>query len=231
MTAPSAMPYADKAKSLANSVMLSQASHLRGTHTERVWTYRAYQGGEPGNMIDWKRSARGREIFVREHEPLIHKDVFFWSNFSLNPNRLEGVTTLLLALAHILVAKERRIGWLLPTKVTTEALHFVAPLFEKGMTGALEPADAPPIHKIQNGLIILATSLGAMRAPFDKAIRSYAAQGNNGILIDLDEGDNAEVDITAARRNGVWPILRLDPSARPDVTLALLLQTTIEATR
>ncbi len=45
---------------------------------ERFWQYRAYEIGEDANKIDWRRSARGDQLYVKEKEFESLRDYYIW---------------------------------------------------------------------------------------------------------------------------------------------------------
>ena len=45
---------------------------------ETFWQYRPYDVSDPANRIDWRRSARGNAVFVRDTEWEAANSVFIW---------------------------------------------------------------------------------------------------------------------------------------------------------
>jgi len=233
MTDKNAPSLETQAMLLASNLRHSRESHLRTSHTETVWKYRAYQGGEPAQMIDWKLSARGRELFVREHELIRHRRTFFWSSFEGAAEVEQHTHLVLLALAYVMVEKERTVGWLVDGLPTTQTSSQVASLFETAMMRlGKTKSNAPDKQKVKNDFVIFAADFTHAGEPMLAAVKTYAAQGNHGILLNLgptfDEKTNP---VTLTARNAQWPVVHLSPEDRPDITLAHLLEKTVQATR
>lgn len=218
---------------LAAHLRNSPESRMRTSHTEKIWKYRSYQGGEPATMIDWKQSGKGREIYVREHEKITHRKIYFWCSFANAQAYEEHATLVLLALAHILVQKEREVGWVVDNLPSSQTASQLGTLFAKSLEN-LSKAEmpAPKAHKLFNHLVLIAANFSQENEAMVHAIKTYAAQGNMGLLIHLggafDEKANA---ITRTARNAQWPVLRLNPKDRADISLTHLLEKTVQATR
>ncbi|SDH11268.1 DUF58 domain-containing protein [Roseospirillum parvum] len=88
---------------------------------EAFWQYRPHQPGDPAPGIDWRRSARGDDLLVRQREWLSARRVLLWaaggpgmahaSARSL-PTKHGRASLLLLALAVLLVRGGERVGGL-----------------------------------------------------------------------------------------------------------------------
>jgi len=53
---------------------------------ETFWQYRNYRSSDSANQIDWRRSARGDQVFVRENEWEAANTVYFWRDGSEGMN-------------------------------------------------------------------------------------------------------------------------------------------------
>jgi uncharacterized protein (DUF58 family) len=222
-----------QAEQLASNLIFSPESRVRTSHTETMWKYRNYQGGEPAASIDWRMSAKGREIYVREHEKIIHKDIYFWASFLKAEEVRSHTLVVLLALAHILVRKERRIGWLLRDLPTTQTNSMIINLFSSALTSELDLAPSTNTHKIKNSLVIIASDINVQgNSLLYQAVRAYASHGNRGIILNLGEEHNRTTnDIAKIAYNSAWPVINLDRKDRADTTLTHLLEKTVQATR
>ena len=49
---------------------------------ETFWQYRNYQSSDSAHHIDWRRSARGDQVYVRENEWEAANTVWFWRDGS-----------------------------------------------------------------------------------------------------------------------------------------------------
>lgn len=219
-----------KAFELANNLRFSPEGRQRTSHTEKMWKYRAYQGGEPASMIDWKQSARGRDIIVREHEKISHRHIFFWAMpDSLGPDIQEAAITILLALGYTLVKKERVIGWLSPDLPISRTASMLATLVENGLN---QEDSGGQTHNIRNQFIMLSGNFTQSPSEVLEKLRTYAAQGNRGLLLHCSAVKLPnDLAIAKAANNAGWPILSMSEKDRLDIVLADLLEKTLQATR
>jgi len=49
---------------------------------ETFWQYRNYQSSDSAHSIDWRRSARGDQVYIRENEWEAANSVYFWRDGS-----------------------------------------------------------------------------------------------------------------------------------------------------
>ncbi|HAX91849.1 MAG TPA: hypothetical protein DCY07_06545 [Rhodospirillaceae bacterium] len=226
------MPYAlplsvaTKAKELAQSLRLSPQGHLRVKRTEREWRYRAYQGGEPVTMIDWKQSARSRDLIVREHEPIVSRKVFFWADLTKAlPHTQEQTALLFLSLSRMLVRNERTVGWLGLENAESTTLAMIDPLFERGFS---QDETSPRLANLRYAIIVMAVDFTATTRQLYDALRTYAAQGNQCVLIDIS-GKGLHEESVLSRKS--WPVYTLDESTGLERLLPLLMDEIMRSTR
>lgn len=109
------------ARRLAHSLMHGVHGRRRAGPGENFWQFRPFASGEPANRIDWRRSARGAQAFVREREWEAAQTVWLWfdrtpgMNFrsDLAPvSKLDRAAVLTLALAELAVGGGERVGLL-----------------------------------------------------------------------------------------------------------------------
>ncbi len=88
---------------------------------DAFWQYRRYDHGDPVQRIDWRRSAKGDHLFVREREWEAAQSVWLWCDQSPSsryashrtlPEKADRNAILGLALAALLVRGDERIGLL-----------------------------------------------------------------------------------------------------------------------
>ena len=101
------------------------AGRKRAGSGEQFWQYRRYAQTDAADRIDWRRSARGDEYFVRETELETARTVLFWTDphagfdWSSDPGRetkADRARTVMLALAILLAKDGERIGLLSGTR-------------------------------------------------------------------------------------------------------------------
>ena len=107
------------AQQLAATMMLGEHGRRRAGMGDNFWQYRPIQQGDSYRSIDWRRSARGDEQFVREKEWQIAQSVLFWLDpgqsmrYASAPNlpqKAERARVLTLALAILLQKGGERVG-------------------------------------------------------------------------------------------------------------------------
>src|SRR5437868_14228355 len=86
---------------------------------ENFWQFRRFMSGEEARRIDWRRSARGDDLFVREREWEAAHTVWIWAdrspsmaykwNLARDP-KLDRALVIGFALADILVDAGERVG-------------------------------------------------------------------------------------------------------------------------
>lgn len=215
-----------KAQHLAQALSLSPQGHHRVKPTERIWCYRPYQGGDSITAIDWKQSARSRDIIVREHEPLITRKVFFWASMEAIPDhRQEQMALLFLSLGRLLVKSERTIGWMTLDREETNTLSQVDSLFERGFS---KKTAIPEIGSLQLALLIVALDSSTISKSFYDALRVFSAQGNQCLLLDINPQPHDQSSVIY-RKN--WPVFSLPPDRPLDDVLPLLLDEMMRASR
>ncbi len=115
---PPVLAYAER---LAASVAIGVHGRKRAGSGESFWQYRHAMPGDSAANIDWRRSAQGDALFIREHEWEAAQSVAFWCDASQSMDYAgkKGVETkaaraqvLTLALASLLVKGGERVALL-----------------------------------------------------------------------------------------------------------------------
>lgn len=117
--AASLPPLLAEAEHLAATVMLGEHGRRRAGMGDEFWQYRAAHAGDSLRMIDWRRSARSDQHFVREREWQAAQSVALWVDDSRamefsgardRPPKGQRAQLLALALAVLLVRAGERVG-------------------------------------------------------------------------------------------------------------------------
>ena len=112
-------PLLARAEHLAGTVLLGDHGRRRAGLGDDFWQYRPVQPGDPRRWIDWRRSARSDERFVREREWQIAQSVMLWVDQSASmrfaslktlPQKGERARLLALATAILLIRGGERVG-------------------------------------------------------------------------------------------------------------------------
>lgn len=75
-------PLLARAEHLAGTVLLGEHGRRRAGMGDDFWQYRPVQSGDSRRMIDWRRSARSDNEFVREREWQVAQSVMLWVDAS-----------------------------------------------------------------------------------------------------------------------------------------------------
>jgi len=113
-------PLLAAAERLAHGVVPGVHGRRRAGMGETFWQYRQAMPGDPATAIDWRRSARGDTLFIRETEWEAAQSVQFWVDPAAgmgflsadNPPKSGRAQLLALALAVLLTRSGERIGLL-----------------------------------------------------------------------------------------------------------------------
>ena len=101
-----------RAREISASLAYGVHGRKRAGVGETFWQYRPFASGESAHRIDWRRSARGDQLYVREREWEAAHDYFLWMDCSPSmafgsslaaDDKLSRGVTLGLALADVLV--------------------------------------------------------------------------------------------------------------------------------
>ncbi len=112
-------PLLAAAEHLASSVLLGQHGRRRPGMGDEFWQYRPAQAGDEMRSVDWRRSARSDQHFVREKEWQAAQSVVFWTDRAqsmrfASSDRLQSKSlvarTLALAAAVLLIRGGERVG-------------------------------------------------------------------------------------------------------------------------
>ena len=86
---------------------------------ENFWQYRRFMSGEPARRVDWRRSARDSNLYVREQEWEAAHTVWIWADRSpsmaftshlAQESKLDRALVIVFALAEVLVQAGERVG-------------------------------------------------------------------------------------------------------------------------
>lgn len=184
------------------------ATVAQGVHGRRrvgpgdaFWQFRPYTSSDPAQRIDWRQSARGNRLFVRETEWEAAQSVYLWCDSgpsmdfaSKNARQTKGerAELLLLALANLLVDAGERVSLLggQSTPVASRAgLERLALLLEQQAAPA-DPGTPPdataaaqPVPRFAQLILI-----GDFLAPVDRlqpVLARYAERGIGAYVLQV----------------------------------------------
>ncbi len=108
-----------EAERIAQTVAHGIHGRRRAGTGETFWQYKQYRVGDSASAIDWRRSARSDEVFVRENEWEAANTVWLWTNVNASMDfkshlsdisKKERSVIITLALANLLLQAGERVG-------------------------------------------------------------------------------------------------------------------------
>lgn len=137
---------ADSFHSLSFPASGMQQNISRGIHPRKragmgdnFWQYRPYVSGDDAKNIDWRRSARSDQYFIREHEWQTSQHAWLWCDASASmmwrsadslPSKYDHARLLTVATARLLEKSGERLGMLGTHDRTREGLYAYERLVE-----------------------------------------------------------------------------------------------------
>lgn len=202
-------PLLAEARHLAAALQIGAHGRRRAGTGDEFWQYRPATAGDEARRIDWRRSARSDQHYLREHEWQAAQTVMFWVDpspslrFASRPGLGEkaGRAGLLaLALAVLLERGGERIGLagLLPPQGGQVQLGRIATALEgaAGVDGGLSAATAAAFAAGSRA-VFLSDFFGSPLA-LAEAVHAAADRGVRGALVQVL--DPAEEDFPFAGR-------------------------------
>nr|WP_245216568.1 DUF58 domain-containing protein [Sagittula salina] len=191
-----------RAEHLAGTVLLGEHGRRRAGLGDDFWQYRPLRAGDSYRQIDWRRSARGDEQFVREREWQIAQSVQMWvdpgaslrfSSHKELPTKADRARLVALATAILLIRGGERVGltgWALPPRRgDTQTLRLAEYFSEEGQDDYAEP-EARGMLPHAKALFVsdFLSDFEAVEAALTKA----ADRGVRGVLLQvLDPSEEA----------------------------------------
>ena len=194
-------PLQVRAERIAATVSQGLHGRRRAGQGESFWQFRHYQPSDETRRIDWRRSARGADVFVRENEWEAAQSVWIWRDSSPSmryrsrrdiPEKGEMADVLAAALAILLTSGGENVGLLgegMPARGGRVGLNLLieAMMVAKGGTSA-PPAEPLPRFA---GVVLIADFLEPISL-YRESIAALAARGCIGhclqILDPAEEG-------------------------------------------
>ncbi|MEM1036472.1 MAG: DUF58 domain-containing protein [Pseudomonadota bacterium] len=184
----------------ADLVHPGAAGRKRAGSGEQFWQYRRYAQTDAADRIDWRRSARGDEYFVRETELETARTVLFWADPEAgfdwrgdddHPTKADRARVLMLALGILLSKEGERIGVL--NGARPAALGKTAPdrLAEDLLT---PPSGLTPPRS--NALSIVASDFYDPLPEWRARLAPLAAKCRHGVLLCVSDPIEHEFPFT-----------------------------------
>ncbi|MGE0753342.1 MAG: DUF58 domain-containing protein [Variibacter sp.] len=183
-----------EARRIAATVTHGLHGRRRAGTGENFWQYRRFMSGEPARRVDWRRSARGDHLFVREREWEAAHTVWIWpdrspsmafaSELGREP-KLDRALIAGFALAEVLVQAGERVGvpGVLRPTASRDVIERMAQAIVHDVTerASLPPTFAPsPLSEI-----VVLSDLWAPTPEVMRMLTQLAANGARGHLVQI----------------------------------------------
>ncbi|MCA0248285.1 MAG: DUF58 domain-containing protein [Proteobacteria bacterium] len=203
-TLPALMVAADR---VAATVIQGVHGRRRVGQGDAFWQYRPYRDGDSASQIDWRQSARSRNLFVRETEWEAAASVWLWRDASpsMQYASLRGLDTkavraevITLALASLLTDAAERVAVLgtgmRPITGRIAVRRVAETLFDETRESNRQPPSLPPMVPLPaHGTVVLVSDWLDPLEKIEDIVRYYASAGVRGHLVQVL--DPAEEDL------------------------------------
>lgn len=176
----------------SEAVHLGSAGRKRAGTGEDFWEYRRYAQEDDVSRIDWRRSARGDTLFVRETELetarsfYIYADPhagFNWSGHAGRITKADRARIIMMAIANLLSREGERVGVL----GSGEGAAFGKRALERLYTQIATPARNLLIAPKHSGSVIIASDFYDAPETWQARLAPIAARCRSGILLAVSD--------------------------------------------
>ncbi len=166
------------------------AGRRRAGAGENFWQYRRYSNEDGAQRIDWRRSARGNHLYVRETELETSRTFLFWVDPSEGFNwsgtkggvtKAERALVISLGLARLLVRSGERCGALGGPRAPSSGPRAVQLTAEDLWTRPYESPFPPPYRDPSS--ILLASDFYQPMDIWKARIKAHAANHPSGVIL------------------------------------------------
>jgi uncharacterized protein (DUF58 family) len=183
-----------EARRVAATVIHGLHGRRRAGPGENFWQYRRFVSGESAARIDWRRSARDDNLYVREQEWEAAHTVWLWPDRSpsmsfrsalAEDSKLERTLVLAFALAEILVEGGERVG--IPGLMTPSAnRNIIEKMAQCVIHDPTERASLPPSFAPSPlAEVVVLSDLWSPIADVHRTIAQLSASGAHGHIIQV----------------------------------------------
>ncbi len=184
-----------QANQLAGTVLLGEHGRRRSGMGDDFWQYRPMRAGDEPKHIDWRRSARGDDQFVREKEWQIAQSIQLWvdsgasmqfSSDAQYPLKAERARVVALAAAILLIRGGERVGLTgtgLPPRRGSVQIDRLAHAIEQNAQEEYQPPEARAMLPHARALFV-SDFMGDI-GPIEAALTKAADRGVTGVLMQI----------------------------------------------
>lgn len=183
-----------EARRVAATVIHGLHGRRRAGAGENFWQYRHFINGEPSHNVDWRRSARDDQLYVREREWESSHTIWFWIDRSPSMDfnshltewsKLDRSLVVAFALAEVLVQGGERVG--IPGLMRPTAnRNVIETMAQVIVHDASERPSLPPnFEPAPFSEVLLLSDLWSPISEFRTAIGQLAANGARGHVVQI----------------------------------------------
>ena len=180
------------AQALAGTVLLGDHGRRRAGMGDDFWQYRLAQPGDPARRIDWRRSARSDQQFIREREWKVAQSVILWVDQGASMNfrgsgresKLARARVLALACSILLLRAGERVGltgFSLPPRSGRAQIERLAEALSLDDTSDFSAPEARGMLPHSRALFV--SDFFGQTAPLEAALAKAADRGVKGVLL------------------------------------------------
>lgn len=197
LTLAAAMPrLVVSAQRAAQTVLHGLHGRRRAGTGENFWQFRRFSSGEAAGRIDWRRSARDDNLYVREQEWESAHTVWIWIDRSRSmafrsqlaaDSKVERAVVLGLAMAELLVRAGERVGLLGLTRPTASR-NAVNRLAETLASAPIDASPLPPDTPIEpRSEALLIGDFYSPDSEIAESVHGLAARGGRGHILQVSD--------------------------------------------
>ena len=184
-----------RAEHLAGTVLLGEHGRRRAGLGDDFWQYRPMRAGDSYRQIDWRRSARGDDQFVREREWQIAQSVQLWVDPGASmrfasdkdlPSKAARARLIALAAAILLIRGGERVGltgWSLPPRRGDVQVLRLAEMLVSEDAG--DNPDPETRGMLPHSRALFVSDFLGDFAPVEAALTKAADRGVRGVLLQV----------------------------------------------
>src|SRR5438874_4389210 len=183
-----------EARRVAATIIHGLHGRRRAGTGENFWQFRRFMSGEPAARVDWRRSARDDNLYVREREWEAAHTVWIWPDRSPSmafasalvwETKLDRALVVAFALAEVLVEGGERVG--IPGLMRPSATrNIIERMAETIVHDPTERASLPPsFAPSPQSEIVLLADLWSPIADVHRTIAQLSANGAHGHVVQI----------------------------------------------
>jgi uncharacterized protein (DUF58 family) len=183
-----------EARRVASTVIHGMHGRRRAGSGENFWQYRRFINGEASHNVDWRRSARDDNLYVREREWEASHTIWLWADRSPSMDftsalsewsKLDRALVVSFALAEVLVQGGERVG--IPDLMRpTSNRNIIEKMAQTIVHDASEHPSLPPsFSPAPFSEVLLLSDFWSPIADFHRTLGHLAANGVRGHVVQV----------------------------------------------